>query len=72
MWTLESTPSHGLNGDTFPLNLSNHVLSSVDLVLNNAKQEKSGGVRSGDVAGHVMYGEPLPVHFAGNCSSKNV
>ena len=44
----------------------------VDLVLNKHPQEKSSDVRSGNLAGHVMYGDPLPVHFAGNCSSKNL
>ena len=24
----------------------------------------------GDLGGHVMYGDPLPIHFAGNYSSK--
>ena len=24
------------------------------------------------MAGHVMYDDPLPIHLAGNCSSKNV
>ena len=34
----------------------------VDLVLNKPPQEKkSCGARSGDLAGHVMYGDPVPV-----------
>ena len=39
----------------------------VDLVLNKLQQGKSG-----DLAGHVMYGDPFPIHLAVNCSSKNV
>ena len=27
---------------------------------------------SGDLAGHVMYGDPFPIHLEGNCSSKDV
>ena len=46
------------------------IICPVDLVLNKPPQEKkSDGVRSGDLAGHVMYGEPLPIHLAENCSS---
>ena len=45
----------------------------VDLVLNKPPQKKIlGGIRSGDLAGHVMYGDPLPIHVAGNCSFKHV
>ena len=39
--------------------------------LTNPHKKKSGGVRSGDLAGHVMYGDPPPVHLEGNCLSKN-
>ena len=45
----------------------------VDLLNKPPPEEKrSGGVRSGDLAGHAMYGDPLPIHLAGNYSSKNV
>ena len=27
---------------------------------------------SGDLAGHVIYGDPLPIHLSGNCFSNNV
>ena len=44
----------------------------VDQVLNKFLQEKPGNVRSGDVAGYVMHGDPIPIHLAGNCSFRNV
>ena len=34
--------------------------------LTNPYRKKLGGVRSGDLAGHVMYGDPLLIHLAGN------
>ena len=40
--------------------------------LTNPHKKKSVGVRSGDLAGRVMYGDPLPVYLAGNCSIKNM
>ena len=32
---------------------------------------KQSGVRSGDLTGHVVYGDSLRIHLAGNCSSNN-
>ena len=29
-------------------------------------------VRSSELGGHVMFGDPLLIHLAGNCSSENV
>ena len=56
----------------FIVGLPNHVQVAWDLSLKNHHRKKSGDVRSGDLAGHVMYGDPLLIHLAGNCSSKKV
>ena len=40
--------------------------------LTNTHRKKNQVVRSGVVAGHVIYGHPLPILLAGNCLSKNV
>ena len=46
---------------------------AINLILNKPpNRKKLGGVRSGDLAGHVMCGDHLPIHLEGNCSSKNV
>ena len=44
----------------------------VDLVLNKPPGKNQVCGRSGDLAGHVMYSNPLPIHCARNCSFKNV
>ena len=40
--------------------------------LTNHHREKTGSVKSSNLAGHVIYGDPLPIDLAGNRSSKNV
>ena len=54
------------------MHLPNYVLVPVDLLLNKPPKKKLGGVMSSDLAGHVIYCDPLPIRLAGNCSSKNV
>ena len=40
--------------------------------LTNAHWKNSDSFKSGDLIGLVMYDDPLPIHLAGSCSSKNV
>ena len=42
------------------------------MALNKPHRKKSDGVKAGDLAGHVISGDPLPIHLVGNCSLKNV
>ena len=68
-------------GNVQPVFKSTHVVMKqitywcpVHLVLNKPSphKKKSCGAMSGDLAGHVMYGDPLPIHLAEDCSSKYV
>ena len=56
----------------FLVSLSNYVLMSCRPGPQQIPREKKSGGRSGDLTDHVMYGVPLPIHPAGNCSSTNV